>query len=806
MTEMTTAVEKVERPQKSQRPHGQAEIAAGPDASYLLDPADRPVSPPRCPPEQILALQRLAGNRAVAATMQKVQGNLHQVAAHPAARHLAPSVASLSGQANGTASVQRAGPVDDAIASNAVAAISALSDVDLKQASVDQRVKMIDVVLAGGGGEVLARLWDSFGAGLTDAANNHSSEWHQSFVQFPETMRHSVEVTTLQAAFKDDICGVAQAYLTDNDGVVKQEMQQLGIPEDGDSAQPSAQQDAALAKTQADAAKLSDAQKNRENLRQTEVAYHRKVVESGGSELPEGGADNVENMYEPVLFDPDNQFDASSQPTDYEPGLKTWEDTNKLWVQLSNVISAYLSTNPALYALVGSDQSGESAGSVATVSPQQARKTIGDQLRTVRANIEKTRPMVPGLALQMTPIQEQMLANSVAANFHLGRDWSQTSLHEIGEDVAAQQQPGPWWQQLGLAALEMAAYVVSGLATGGIGPLLLAGGQAAISIGKYQALEAASHATVTPDTVLVKQGEVDAAAVEAVIATVVFFVSGLAELRMAFAARIASPAFESLARELGEDVARQLVMELAPEAVAALKDKLGAQLLKDLVAGKVGGAAIQKLAEELGPAEIQSLLQRAPTGLGPILEQAGSARLAESLLQKCPDAQQLTRLMNQVDRAETLDKYLGRFTPDELEQRISETLLRDVPQGLTEEEFVAMSGQVRAAASKYSADIRVHGSRAAGAGLGDADLDIAIRVDEARFKQIIKDRFKTPNPGSADERTMTHAIETGKIQRGELGLSGVGKQVGRDLAIKKVDISVVKIGGPTDNGPWIPLR
>ena len=252
---------------------------------------------------------------------------------------------------------------------------------------------------------------------------------------------------------------------------------------------------------------------------------------------------------------------------------------------------------------MGSDQSGESAGSVATVSPQQARKTIGDQLRTVRANIEKTRPMVPGLALQMTPIQEQMLANSVAANFHLGRDWSQTSLHEIGEDVAAQQQPGPWWQQLGLAALEMAAYVVSGLATGGIGPLLLAGGQAAISIGKYQALEAASHATVTPDTVLVKQGEVDAAAVEAVIATVVFFVSGLAELRMAFAARIASPAFESLARELGEDVARQLVMELAPEAVAALKDKLGAQLLKDLVAGKVGGAAIQKLAEELGPAE-----------------------------------------------------------------------------------------------------------------------------------------------------------------------------------------------------------
>jgi len=53
---------------------------------------------------------------------------------------------------------------------------------------------------------------------------------------------------------------------------------------------------------------------------------------------------------------------------------------------------------------------------------------------------------------------------------------------------------------------------------------------------------------------------------------------------------------------------------------------------------------------------------------------------------------------------------------------------------------------------------------------------------------------------------MLHAIETGKIQRGELRLSSLGKQLSADTAIEKVDISVIKVGGTFDNGPWIPLR
>ena len=101
-------------------------------------------------------------------------------------------------------------------------------------------------------------------------------------------------------------------------------------------------------------------------------------------------------------------------------------------------------------------------------------------------------------------------------------------------------------------------------------------------------------------------------------------------------------------------------------------------------------------------------------------------------------------------------------------------------------------------------DIVVHGSRAAGTARAASDLDVAIRVDRATFDSLVRERFGTPNPGSAKERTMLHAIDTGKIQSGEAGLRqlrvALEKTVGRD-----VDVSVVLKGGPFDNGPTLPL-
>jgi predicted nucleotidyltransferase len=106
---------------------------------------------------------------------------------------------------------------------------------------------------------------------------------------------------------------------------------------------------------------------------------------------------------------------------------------------------------------------------------------------------------------------------------------------------------------------------------------------------------------------------------------------------------------------------------------------------------------------------------------------------------------------------------------------------------------------------KCNDDIVVQGSRASGTAAATSDIDIAIKVNSKQFDELIEKSFGTPNPGSAFERTMQHAIKVGKIQAGEADLSSLRKNLEKLLGIK-VDISIIKNGGGFDNGSQIPVK
>jgi hypothetical protein len=97
------------------------------------------------------------------------------------------------------------------------------------------------------------------------------------------------------------------------------------------------------------------------------------------------------------------------------------------------------------------------------------------------------------------------------------------------------------------------------------------------------------------------------------------------------------------------------------------------------------------------------------------------------------------------------------------------------------------------------------GSRVTGTAGPTSDLDIAIRVSPKRFEELLAQRFGSPNPGSAKERTMQHARQTGKIQAGEAGLRSLRKALETDLGME-VDIAIIQEGGPFDVGPYLPLQ
>lgn len=155
-----------------------------------------------------------------------------------------------------------------------------------------------------------------------------------------------------------------------------------------------------------------------------------------------------------------------------------------------------------------------------------------------------------------------------------------------------------------------------------------------------------------------------------------------------------------------------------------------------------------------------------------------------------------------------LGARLTRATAEAVEKLPEATkavaIAKGVPQGLTEEQFGAASAQLRAGTEHIGGELVVQGSRAAGTAGPESDIDFAIRVPSDRFDELIAQRFKTPNPGSSKEDTMLWAIETGKIQAGEAGLRGLRRSLAAQLGME-VDLSIIRIGGPFDNPPFIAV-
>ncbi|MEZ0371715.1 MAG: hypothetical protein ACAI44_21665 [Candidatus Sericytochromatia bacterium] len=139
-----------------------------------------------------------------------------------------------------------------------------------------------------------------------------------------------------------------------------------------------------------------------------------------------------------------------------------------------------------------------------------------------------------------------------------------------------------------------------------------------------------------------------------------------------------------------------------------------------------------------------------------------------------------------------------------------------VPQGLTLSKYKQMSALLRQDLVRINqkfglnlnlSDVKLmtHGSRAARTASATSDIDVAIRVSPEEFERAVRKLFNNPNPGSAKERTMLHAIRTGKIQRGEIDMRNLGKELASKLGFD-VDISIIRIGGPFDRGPYLPLK
>ena len=508
-----------------------------------------PGSASALPTQQLIALQRTAGNRAVVQRMATIQRD------------------DLTPKQRATAAVNSGLP--DQIAD--------LDDGSLRAATTEERLRMIDILNDGGSGFQRARLpriWDAFGAQIKTVADSNEARWKKSFTVAGPLMRTSYNVLGQRAMFHRDVVSVAGGYLDMNDRYCLSEFERLGLSETGDVVigPPTEQQSQALLNTQADARLLAADQEALVDLRKIVVGYE-------WLELPPGGPG------EPVAIGPLKTFDPERPPTHLrlprdEGRMKTWDEVKHEYDRLDLLIRARMMVNPTLFPLARDAHEDPSrAKSAAGGDTTAALKTIGDGLKGVRENIARTRPLLNVLAPDLEPVHGQLIAGSRQI---ADRNWNTSPFYAgVAADLVEERLPGPWWQTLGLGAAQMGAYVVAGLATGGtalaIGLAAKGAMETALAVGKAQAMQSAYGATTTEEMSLITRGQVDAAAA-AVIETAAFalldtaFAVGAVRTALREIAAFEKVAAESAARasveadkwllkEAGKDAAKAAVAE-----------------------------------------------------------------------------------------------------------------------------------------------------------------------------------------------------------------------------------------------------
>ena len=148
-------------------------------------------------------------------------------------------------------------------------------------------------------------------------------------------------------------------------------------------------------------------------------------------------------------------------------------------------------------------------------------------------------------------------------------------------------------------------------------------------------------------------------------------------------------------------------------------------------------------------------------------------------------------------------KAVNRAIPDSVKGPLFRAV-GNLPEGVSPGQLDDAARRIRSTVGDLGDDVIVQGSRAGHSARSGSDIDFGLRVDPDRYEELVRQRFGTPNPGSAKERTMLEALERGRIHTGEAGLRQLRTSLQEALG-RKVDISVIKRGGLFDAEPWLPV-
>lgn len=448
------------------------------------------------------------------------------------------------------------------------------------------------------------RIWDSFGPALPEVVAAHQDVWKAGIERGVDPSNIS-SADKVRRDFEKDVKQLADDHMQANFRFALKEQQDLGLaPGAPQGGQAAAQQKERLQKAQDTAAQAKALLALQDKMKGIKVGYALSSSPRSAMQAEFASPRTVA-----VTFDPTDQAQANLPTTDpLDPANKvehSWKELKPLWDQVAGALSYVSSQDPAVFSAVATDRS--ALDTLSDGSPQQALAAAGQVLSQLQTNISATQAKLTDGELDwmdLTPIHQQLLSG--AAKGRSGTDWSGPFAAGVARDMLGDHETREFWTQLGLGTLTAALFIVAEFATAGwataalmAGGFALSGGQAAAAWDDYDKLKSAAGSAASSRTQVVDQGQVDAAKVNAIIATVgtVLDVAtpalkGVAELRAAarldaaLTERGAAAALEKGFKQgavAGDDAARLIergITELGVQQTLSSSGKSAEELLK----------------------------------------------------------------------------------------------------------------------------------------------------------------------------------------------------------------------------------
>lgn len=356
-------------------------------------------------------------------------------------------------------------------------------------------------------------IWRSFGDKLAQIGSANMPLWSHCIAVGAE-LDNLPQVTALQERFVQDVKNVVAGYLFHNRQVVMEEMQRLGLPaeENAPALNPTGDQIEQTRQLQVAATAVAKLQKAQEEARTIYVGYQMQAAATAEDAIP---------AWIPVTFDPYSppQFDSAPDSI-FAPTVRVttvpYQQVKEKYDQASNVISAFLISYPALFALTRQGSSEATASFAGQTNANQARQQLAVAMRHVIRDIEETQRKLDGGGLEpldLRPIHEQLFAGTPGGS---PVRWADDLPHWAASQLVGDHEFNQALVSLGLQTAAAALFMLAPF-TGGASLYVMLAGLAVtgtkfyLSQQQYETLAQAAGTSVTPGTELVRQHEVDTA-------------------------------------------------------------------------------------------------------------------------------------------------------------------------------------------------------------------------------------------------------------------------------------------------------